>query len=65
MILAFRMGPVASGLFDIDGVFFKVAKSRVKKLESPCRTEIYRKQKYTEKTKLMVHFTVNFPIFDT
>ena len=62
MILAF---PAASGLFDIDGVFFKVAKSRVKKLGSPCRTEIYRKQKYTEKLKLLVHFTVNFPIFDT
>ena len=43
MILAFRMGPAASGLCDIDRVFFKVAKLRVKKLGSSCRTEIYRK----------------------
>ena len=35
MILAFRMGPAASGLCDIDRVFFKVAKSRVKKLGLP------------------------------
>jgi len=44
MILALHMGPAASGrgLFDIDGVLFRIAKLRVKKLGSPYTTKIYR-----------------------
>ena len=44
MISALRMGPAVSGcgLCDIHRVFFKVVKSRVEKLGSPCRTKIYR-----------------------
>ena len=43
MILAFRMGPAASGrgLCDIDGVLFRVAQSRVKKWE------VLARRKYT------------------
>ena len=40
-VSAFRVGPAASGrgLCDIGRVLFRVAKSRVKKLGSPCATK--------------------------
>ena len=39
---AFRIGPAASGLCDIVRVLFRVTKSRVKKMGSPCLAKIYR-----------------------
>ena len=38
----FRLGPAASGPYDIDGVLFRVTKARVWKLGSPCTTKMYR-----------------------
>ena len=45
MILLFRMGPDTAsgrGLCDIDRIFFRVTKSRVKKLGRPGTVKIYR-----------------------
>ena len=42
MFSAFRMGPAASGLYDIDRAYSSVAQSRVKKLGSFSRVELDR-----------------------
>ena len=54
MFSAFRMGPAASGLYDIDRVLLRITKSRVKKIGKSGHGENIPMK--IEKAKLSVHF---------